>query len=47
MEAFRNSLEFYSFNDNFIKGKKLTWLNNRRGSDFIKERLDRAMANLK
>ncbi|XP_042972814.1 uncharacterized protein LOC122304621 [Carya illinoinensis] len=46
MEVFREALEFCSLMPIQTRGSKFTWANNRRGRNFTKERLDRALVNL-
>jgi hypothetical protein len=45
MEAFQKTLEECELTDLGFYGPKYTWRNCREGEDFIKERLDRGMAN--
>lgn len=45
MQAFKDALGSCSRNVVCIKGPKYTWFNNTRAHDFIKERLDRVVAN--
>ncbi|XP_042974832.1 uncharacterized protein LOC122306468 [Carya illinoinensis] len=45
MEIFRNTLEWCSLSSLVTKGPCFTWANNREQDSFIKERLDRALAN--
>ena len=45
MEAFQTSLEDCRLMDLDYRGQKFTWNNGREGEDFIKERLDRVVAN--
>ncbi|KAF5445848.1 hypothetical protein F2P56_031530 [Juglans regia] len=45
IENFRQALEICGICDIHSKGQKFTWSNNRRGKEFTKERIDRAMAN--
>lgn len=45
MEAFQNTLEGCGLSDLGYKGPKFTWTNCREDTEFIKERLDRAVAN--
>lgn len=46
MQAFRDVLHDCSLMDIESKGYSFTWMNNRAGADFVKERLDRALCNL-
>jgi hypothetical protein len=46
MENFQKTLEECQLCDLGFKGPKYTWINGRDGDDFIKERLDRAVANV-
>jgi hypothetical protein len=45
MDVFKATLEFCELHDMGFKGPKYTWCNFRDGQDFIKERLDRVVAN--
>jgi hypothetical protein len=45
MEAFRYTLSECSLGDLGYRGSKYTWSNKREVGEFIKERLDRALAN--
>ncbi|XP_042958050.1 uncharacterized protein LOC122293561 [Carya illinoinensis] len=45
IEAFRQAVEICGLYDVHHLGQYFTWSNNRRGEDFTKERIDRAMAN--
>lgn len=45
MEAFQQALEVCELSDLGYRGPKYTWSNYREGGDFMKERLDRAVAN--
>jgi hypothetical protein len=45
MKAFRDVLQDCSLSDLGFQGSLFTWTNGREGDDFIKERLDRAVAN--
>jgi hypothetical protein len=45
MGQFRNALEVCGLADLGHKGSRYTWNNGQTGSGFIKERLDRALAN--
>jgi ribonuclease HI len=45
MVAFRQTLEFCELTDLGYRGPKFTWSNCQEGSNFIKERLDRGVAN--
>jgi hypothetical protein len=45
MEQFRNVLEYCGLSDLGFKGSKFTWSNRHQDGSFMKERLDRAMAN--
>jgi hypothetical protein len=45
MENFQKTLEECQLCDLGFKGPKYTWINGRTGDDFIKERLDRVVAN--
>lgn len=45
MQGFRQALQDCALNDMGYNGVKHTWSNNREGSDFTKERLDRVCAN--
>ncbi|XP_042988748.1 uncharacterized protein LOC122316282 [Carya illinoinensis] len=45
METFRSALDWCSLNQVMTFGPKYTWTNNRRGQNFTKELLDRALAN--
>ncbi|KAF5464041.1 hypothetical protein F2P56_014152 [Juglans regia] len=47
MEDFRLALIDSGLSDMGCKGDKFMWFNNREGSHFTKERLDRACANVK
>jgi hypothetical protein len=44
LEPFRNVVEECRLGDLGFKGSKFTWCNYREGNEFIKERLDRALA---
>ncbi|XP_062152046.1 uncharacterized protein LOC133860461 [Alnus glutinosa] len=44
MERFRSTLEECNMGDLGYKGSKYTWVNNIESAEFIKERLDRAIA---
>ncbi|XP_042969143.1 uncharacterized protein LOC122301839 [Carya illinoinensis] len=46
MEAFRISMEWCGLSDLGFVGPKFTWCNNRMGTHFTKERLDRALGNM-
>jgi hypothetical protein len=46
MDQFRNALDAYHLKDLGYKGAMHTWTNGRHDEQFIKERLDRAMANM-
>ncbi|XP_042972730.1 uncharacterized protein LOC122304522 [Carya illinoinensis] len=45
IEDFRRAVEFCGLQDLYSLGQSFTWSNNRRGRDFTKERIDRAMVN--
>jgi hypothetical protein len=45
MEAFQTTLDDCRLMDLGYRGKKFTWNNGREGEEFIKERLDRVVAN--
>jgi exonuclease III len=45
MEAFQSTLEECRLLDLGYRGQKFTWNNGREGNDFVKERLDRVVAN--
>lgn len=45
LEPFRSAIEDCSLGDLGYKGSKFTWCNHCEGDDFIKERLDCALAN--
>jgi hypothetical protein len=45
MEAFKNTLEFCALHELGYWGPKFTWCNYREGNNFIKEKLDRVVAN--
>ncbi len=45
MASFREALEFHSLRDLGFRGQWYTWDNRRLGSENLKERLDRAVAN--
>lgn len=45
MEVFQATLEDCRLMDLGYRGQKFTWNNGREGEDFIKERLDRVVAN--
>jgi hypothetical protein len=45
MEQFRSALEICNLSDLGFKGPKLTWNNCRGDKGYIKERLDRVLAN--
>jgi hypothetical protein len=45
MEQFRLALEICNLSDLGFKGPKLTWKNRRGDKGYIKERLDRVLAN--
>ena len=45
MEAFRQALDDSGLTDLGFQGPKFTWANLREGGAFIKERLDRGVAN--
>ncbi|KAF5465338.1 hypothetical protein F2P56_015356 [Juglans regia] len=45
MECFREALEDCDLSDMGYVGNKFTWSNNRGGTEFTKERLDRAFCN--
>jgi exonuclease III len=46
MDQFRTALEVCQLKDLGYKGAKHTWTNGRQDDNFIKERLDRAVANM-
>ncbi|XP_042964610.1 uncharacterized protein LOC122298825 [Carya illinoinensis] len=46
MEDFREAIEFCLLDSIPTKGNRFTWSNNRSGRGFIKEKLDRALANV-
>jgi exonuclease III len=46
MEAFRNTLEFCQLNDMGFIGSRFTWSNKQSDICFMKERLDRVVANI-
>lgn len=46
MDQFRNALESCNLKDLGFKGARHTWTNGRHDGGFIKEQLDRAVANL-
>lgn len=45
MEAFKNKLEFCDLYELGYRGPKFTWWNCRDGNEFIKEKIDRVVAN--
>lgn len=45
MENFRRTPEFCQLHDMGFSGPKFTWCNQREGLGFVKERLDRVLAN--
>jgi hypothetical protein len=45
MDQFRNALINYLLTDLGFIGSKYTWTNSRCDGNFVKERLDRAIAN--
>ncbi|KAG6676484.1 hypothetical protein I3842_15G153700 [Carya illinoinensis] len=45
IEEFRKVVEICDLRDIHHQGHHFTWSNNRRGKDFTKERIDRALAN--
>lgn len=45
MEDFKGALTECRLSDLGASGPKFTWYNKRRGSDFMKKRLDRAIVN--
>ncbi|KAF5465358.1 hypothetical protein F2P56_015374 [Juglans regia] len=45
MDDFRQALMDCELGDLGFKGSQFTWYNNREGSEFTKERLDRALVN--
>ena len=45
IEAFQSTLEDCRLLDLGYQGQKFTWNNGRAGNDFVKERLDRVVAN--
>ncbi|XP_042958141.1 uncharacterized protein LOC122293703 [Carya illinoinensis] len=45
IEAFRQAIERCGLYDVHHLGQHFTWSNNRRGTEFTKERIDKAMAN--
>ena len=45
MEAFQTTLEDCKLMDLRCRGQKFTWNNGREGKEFIKERLDKVVAN--
>ena len=45
MEAFRDVISICQLEDLGFLEPKFTWCSKREGEDFIKERLDRALAN--
>lgn len=46
MVGFREVLDFYSLNNLSFQVQKFTWANNRQGSNFTKEKLNRVLSNL-
>jgi hypothetical protein len=45
MENFKNALEYCELSEIHSRGPKYTWNNGKEGEEFMKERLDRAVAN--